>query len=129
MKTQIIEYRDDEYDVVITVKQATLADGLRRQAKIAEMVETLKKEEAQGETRSLIERFAILRLFPECTIGTANIENRDANKKQLSTEMSIADFLELPEALVVMWQTAIYACNPQWILKMEGEAQEPGKKN
>ena len=71
------------------------------------------------------------RALPDCLGATVEIRNLDESKQSLSAELSFDEFLDLPEALIQMWQEATYAVNPHWLPRLReedesGEAPEPG---
>ena len=59
------------------------------------------------------------------------IKNKRGSKKKLRKTITLEQFLELPEALYVIWEKAAYEVNPTWAPQQEeetpeqGEAQEP----
>lgn len=153
MLKKVIEYRDDEFDVLITVRAARVKDGIRRTLimneqlgtnlgeEVARRVEAPKGEE--GETLPLAPPGAgaigirLLRMYtyPACVCSIDKIENLDPAKKELSPDISIEDFLELPDALVMIWEQAAYDANPHWLPRIkplpgkEGEAAKKASSN
>lgn len=98
MRQEVVDYKDDTYDVLITVRAARVIDGIRRTCIMAEQI---------GEP---VEAY----LYPTCICSVDSIENRDPGKKQLSQYLTAEEFLELPEALVILWEEAAYRANPHW---------------
>lgn len=122
LKRSVIEYVDDFFHLRITVRQATLREGLRRTALIARQgiraEEELAKMEEAFDAEKYAEDRALLWMHPSCIAGTESIENLDPEKReQLSLEALAADvqsFFELPDALMVIWEDAVIRLNPQW---------------
>ena len=122
-------YKDDDYDVEIVVRQASYGGGFRRYAILSREQARLKEREEKGDSSDWITQWAALRTLPACVCATAEIRNLDKEKKQLVSEMDLDELLALPEALVIEWEKAIFACNPHWMPTPKedepGEAQEP----
>jgi len=124
MRERKIVYKDDDYDVEIVVRQATLEAGFSRYALQSRERARLKAKDADD---SFMVQWAAIRTLPDCVSGTVEITNKGT--KELSTEMDLEGFMLLPEALVVLWEHAIYECNPHWLPQPkddeQGEASEP----
>lgn len=149
MLKKVVEYRDDEFDVLITVRAARVKDGIRRTLIMNEQLSTNLGEEVarhveapkgeEGETLPLAPLGAgtigirLLRMYtyPACVCSVDKIENLDPTKKELSPDISIEDFLELPDALVMIWEQAAYEANPHWLPRVKplpGKESEEAKK-
>ena len=132
MKESIVQYSDDNYDVTITVRQASLAAAFKSYALRAKgEAEILKRE--KGGMIDIYVRHTARRTFPELYGATVEIINgEDANLK-LPDEMGLDEFLQLPEALIILWERATYETNPQWMPQRKadesGEVSEPVKNS
>ena len=130
MRTRTVVYKDDSYDVEIDVRQAALGGGFRRTALRSRELAQSKKRDAPEGPEGYLAQWVAFRTLPDCLGATAEIRNLDKEKEQLSSEMNLEEFLALPEALVIVWEQAVYECNPHWMpLPKEeeesGEAPEP----
>jgi len=130
MRERTVVYKDDDYDVEIVVRQASVEDSFRRMSLHSR--EKARLTGREGEEFYLPLRWTALRTYPELVSCTAEIKNLDADKKQLSSDLSLDDFLQLPEALVFTWEGATYECNPHLMPQRvqeedkSGEAEGPG---
>ena len=130
MRERTVVYKDDDYDVEIVVRQAALSAGFRRTAlQSREMARLKEKDKVEGAEGYLVQ-WAAFRTLPDCLCASVEVRNLDKEKTQLSSEMDLDQFLSLPEALVIVWEQAVYECNPHWmpIPKEEeksGEVPEP----
>ena len=127
MKSATVVYEDDNYDVEITVRQATVLDGMRR---------AILEIEASAESLVVVEekhagylRFMISEVYPSCMASIESIENGEDAKKKLSKEMSFDEFASLPDALFQQWQKVVYELNLHWVYRRpetkQGEEKEP----
>ena len=127
MRSEKVTYTDDNYDVVISVRQATVLDGMRR---------AILDIEASAESLDLVEekhagylRFMVSEVYPSCMASIESIENGEDAEKKLSKEMSFDDFASLPDALFQQWQKVVYDLNPHWVYRRpetkQGEEKEP----
>ena len=125
MRTRTVVYKDDDYDVELEVCQVSLVQGFRRIALHSRELARLKE---RGQEADLMVQWVAIRSLPDC-LACTNIKNLSKDKKQLPTELSLDEFLALPEALVIVWEQAVYECNPHWLPQRkepeQGEAQEP----
>jgi len=133
-RESVVEYRDDDYNIEITVVQASLERGFTRASLSQRMDAQLrarKIEEGAEIGNELQYRFVAIRTYPEVMAATKQIKNvPDASGKstsQLSLPMSFEDFIALPEALVMLWEQAVYAMNPHWVPKRPKEEAEGGE--
>jgi hypothetical protein len=129
MRERTVIYKDDSYDVEIVVRQATLRQSFVRTKMYSREKAQMKARDAEVQSDPLM-MWTAFRALPDCLGATVEIRNLDKEKQQLSTELSFDEFLELPDALIIMWQEAAYECNPHWVGKTEkedesGEAEGP----
>jgi len=132
-KEKSIEYRDGEYAVRIVVRKATISDGIQRSL----MVVAARREQPIGDDpdpRELTKRVLAAMTYPTCVSATVLIENLDGAETPLNFPISIEDFSNLPDRLVIRWENAVSEMNPHWVpganLEEEeadaaGEAAEP----
>jgi len=138
VKTLKVSYRDDEYDLVLTVRQATILDGMRKAIldleASSEIIKTETKDtptevDAIPEKWSGYLRFMVSEAYPCCVAAIESIENAEDAKKILSKDMTFNEFADLPDALFQQWRKAVYKLNPHWIYKepetKKGEENEP----
>lgn len=132
-----VRYRDEEYNVIIHLRQARVIEGMRRGQIIQERLgrETVKAVAEGGETPltaptptldTLTHRLVSFYTYPACIAATTAIDNLKSytdtsgkehpftSDKELLADIPFEEFLELPEALVVMWEEAAYELNPHW---------------
>jgi len=126
-----VEYSDDSYDVVITVRQSSMKSSIKRQVLQGKQAALLKQREEEGEPAPLHYRYYALRTLPQLFGSTVEIVNAKDAKLKLPDEMDIDEFMELPEALVVLWEEAALGVNPHWMIKDDesGEESEPDKSS
>ena len=129
MRERTVVYQDDDYDVTITVRQASYSIGLKRSVMMAKQWKMVRTMEEGAVNPAIV--WAILRTYPAVVNATVSIENGEDAKTKLELPTSYEELVELPEVLVAMWENAIYEANPAWVPKMkaeedaEGEAKEP----
>ena len=133
MRERTLVYKDDDYDVEIVVRQASYGDGFRRYA-IISREQARWKEQEEGGLADWNRHWAAFRVLPAFTCATVKIKNLDPEKQQLVSEMDLDVLLDLPEALVILWEKAVFECNPHWVPTPavedeSGEAQEPGESS
>jgi len=129
MKSATISYKDDSYDVEITIRQATVLDGMKRAIlEIEATAESLELDLVEEKHVGYL-RFMISEVYPSCLASVESIENGEDAKKKLSKDMSFDEFASLPDALFQQWQKVVYKLNPHWVYRRvetkEGEEQEP----
>ena len=130
MRQHTVVYKDDDYDVEIEVRQTSLSGSYRRVAlQSRELAQSKERGNAKG-PEDYFTQWVGWRTLPSCLGATVEIRNLDKAKTQLPSEMNLDEFLALPEALVIVWERAVYECNPHWMPVSEeeeesGEAPEP----
>lgn len=129
MRESKVEYSDDDYDVVITVRQASMKSSIKRQVLRGKQAALLEQREKEGEPAPFHYRYYALQTLPQLFGSTVEIVNAKGAKLKLPDEMGIDEFMELPEALVALWEEAALGVNPHWLPKDDesGEESEPGK--
>lgn len=127
MKSAIVVYKDDDYDVEITIRQATVLDGMKRA--ILEMEASMEPLDLVEEKYAGYLRFMTSEAYPCCMASVEKFENGEDATKKLSKDMSFEDFANLPDALFQRWQKVAYELNAHWVYKSsgskEGEESEP----
>lgn len=116
MKKSSFDYVDDDFDLTITVKQATVLDGLQRAAltlklKDEDLVSFLTPEIA--ENPGIV--WYLKEMYVATTTLTVDIKSNDPKKKKVSKNLSFEDMLKLPEALQNAWHMTIIGINPQLV--------------
>lgn len=128
MEQATVEYHDGDYNVTIVVQQATVRMGWHRATLIAQYEGQLKQLPAD-EQADLATRYTVYRTLPELMAATLRIKN-GKDSKRLDKNISLKEWFELPEALVMVWEQAVYKINPHWVVKpvetKEGE-ESPGE--
>ena len=121
MRSKTFKYKDDDYDVVFTVRQASIRDGLLRGASLSlGVTENPKKEGASGKDRLF--RVLGVRSYADC-LAVTDVESHGT--KALSLELTLNEFLELPEAMGDPWLDVVYELNPRWSPFTAAKAEEP----
>lgn len=140
MPTREIVYRDDQYNVTIYVKSATVLDGIQHSVYTLEAQDYFFSWQHKNEGASVLERnymyIMCVLTYPAVRAATDKITNhREEGKtyKQLRVPTSVDAFLKLPDTLVRLWSEAAFEVNPHWMIDLDqatgddasGEAQEP----
>jgi hypothetical protein len=105
MKTKTISYEDDDVQAAITVRAATVRDGMQRGRLLAQAFE-------HPESDDTLQTLRVIH-YPACVSaaeGQIVLEGASAAVDQLAFKA----FIGLPERLVEMWLTAVYEINPHW---------------
>lgn len=153
METKVIQYKDSEFNVEIVVRKARLIDGIRRTVLIARERALMlaaygvkPKDDDAKETAELQAAAAMsgeesylwvyrMHTYPPCVAATVEIKNLEGAEVELSKDISPEDFLELPEALVMQWESGVLEINPHWIFRSAKEVkagetpEEAGEEN
>ena len=129
MRSEKVTYADDVYDVVLSIRQATVLDGMRRSIlEIEATAESLELDLVEEKHAGYL-RFMVSEVYPSCMASIESIENGEDAEKKLSKDMSFSEFAGLPHALFDQWQEVSYKLNPHWrYVKPEtkkGEEKEP----
>jgi len=155
MKTSTLHWvsADGDINVDITVSEATLMVGLRRQQLVVQAQAKLRKRgneflswiesavdrdqipdaEEVGQVATVDADYTIwlgyCTWYPACMAATTRIANKKEATQKLSMKMDSDDFMELPEQLVNAWLQKVYDLNPLWQARRgtneEGEAEAP----
>lgn len=99
----------------ITVRQATVLDGMRRGRLIGE---GLNAEESDPERK-----IARVALYPAAMAALVTLISGSSPER--GREMAFDDFCSLPEAVVEAWLAAVYELNPHW---QPGETETAAEK-
>lgn len=153
METKVIAYEDGEYNVEIVVRKARLIDGIRRTVLIAQERAAMlaaygiksKGDDDAAESEEL--RTAMpegaesylwvyrMHTYSPCIAATVEIRNLEGAGMKLSKDISPEEFLELPEALVLLWENGTLEINSHWALRIPKKAEvgetpeEAGEEN
>ncbi len=103
LETKVFAYEDSTYKLTVTVKEANVADGIKFTAMVTQ-AGMIEKEE---DWLTAVYR---IRTFPALICGTQCIEG----EPPVSLEMTFDEFLELPHALIQLWEEAVFELNPLW---------------
>lgn len=133
MPVERIEYKDDKYDVVLTVRQATVIDGMNRSVLVSKMYALAPTRDGASEVEQF-QRVVLIQTYPACLAAT-DIES--SGEVELTTSITPEDFLLLPEVLFKQWEEAVFRLNEHWIFRRtssaegdtEGEASEPNEES
>ncbi len=135
MRKATIEYKDDDYDVIISVQQADVRAGIARSTILNAQILASRKqrEEHPDKPVSVMERAIATLTYPVCIASTTEIVNNEPKTpKQLRLQrLTLDKFLALPDALALIWEEASLEVNPHWVPKLaapEGEEKEPVKE-
>ena len=129
MPTKVITYKDELYNVTLTVRNATVLDGMTRSVLLAQMFAQPLEETVSPEL-ARFRRVLLLHTYPACLAATG-FKNRKATRT-ITAEITPEEFFQLPETLVKEWETAVFEINSHWNPirasdeeETEGEAKEP----
>jgi hypothetical protein len=137
--TKTIEFKDEEYDVKIVIRRATIFDGILRASLQVHVGRELEgRPDKEGEvpelrlTLSLYSRY----VYPACMSCIETLENNPEALKSMGANLSLDEFLGLPEPLVVAWEREVFKLNPSWEYPFRrgpeeadrGEEEEPSDK-
>lgn len=132
MKEETIEYKNDKLNVVLTVRQATVMDGMNRSVLLAKMYGDTPDIDSLSDVERL-RRMLLVRTYPAC-LAVTSVINR--GEDAILMDMTPEQFLTLPDALVMQWEDAVFRLNPHWVIRRrtsqeddeEGEAKEPNEE-
>jgi len=129
MRQEQFHYKDDDYDVAITVRQADVRAGVLRSTILGEQFRAFRKaeEEHPDQPPNIIERAIATLTYPACIAAVLKIENTDLNKPaKLQLPLTLEQFMALPDALAYLWEEAALHVNPHWAPRAPaGEGKEP----
>jgi hypothetical protein len=135
MATREVKYDNGEYNVTITLRTASVLDGMERTLKIeSELLAQGREGENEGIRPAA--RFLRMYTYPNCISCVDSVANAEGAKKELppADALTFEEFSALPEHLVILWHAATLELNPQWVVAMpesaeeaEGEESEPDK--
>jgi len=128
---ETFEYKSDKLNVVFTVRQATVFDGMNRSVLLSQMYSTTPSGEDMSEVERL-RRMLLIRTYPACLAVTSVINRGD---DAILMDMTPEEFLQLPDVLVMQWEEVVFRLNPHWVIRRrssqenvpEGEAKEPSE--
>ena len=139
MRTSEIRYKDDDYEVVIVVRQASVMQGMYRTELVVagekrlyedypELVDT-DNLSAENRVKLNILRMYYQHTFPACIAATKSITCADDTTLLILSQLTMTEFLELPESLVDVWVSAVFTDNPHWMPKLaKSKATDPGEE-
>jgi len=120
MREERINYRDGDFDVVITVGQARVIDSYVRALLAQRATEEKRASKTEGAIESIQETakgIFHMYTFPTLVAGTREIASVNGAKLTLPTDpekLTVADLINLPERLVTKWEEKILDLNPHW---------------
>jgi hypothetical protein len=129
MKTQKVLYKDEEYDLELTVRQATVADGMERSVRLAQLhgsraTKAQDTAKLQENLKDRMHYLLLLQMYPAC-MAVTDIVSRGSIK--VTAEMSPEEFMQLPDKLVVDWERVVFALNEHWVMRRSEESDEKGE--
>lgn len=101
MEVEVI-YKDESYDITLILSSAKVSDAIKRTG--------LQSAIEHPEDSSAL--IAYMTIYPSCLATPTTVENR--GEKEFSLDMTLEDFLSLPDSLVSMWSDAVFEVNPHW---------------
>lgn len=113
-----VEYIDadmgGDYDLVLEVQQANVLLGADYHQLCSEMRDQYPAPEEGDERFAAKQMEWVVRVtrYPACI--TALVDVKSKGKKTVSKDMSVDDFLQLPQVLMEVWYEATLKVNPQW---------------
>jgi len=118
MRTKIVTYQDDNLAVELTVTEATVLVGMRR-TRLKLQGDAIEKEDVGKGTYDSDRHLLRVTIYPDLVAATIDAHGLP------SWPLAFEDFLNLPEALWVQWEDAVYDLNPHWL---PSEAKTPEEK-
>jgi len=126
---KVIEYKDDDLDVRLTINRATVRIGMMRtllqeKARVAAH-ERSPEAITDDELWNDIELWSQINFFPSLIAATSDAKGFE------EWPPTYEQFLELPELLVMEWESAVFELNPHWRPKLpetDAELDEVKKK-
>lgn len=126
---KVIEYKDDDLDVRLTINRATVRIGMMRtllqeKARVAahgRKPETVPDDDLLGESELWVQ----IALYPSLIAATTEATGFE------DWPLSYDQFMELPETLAMEWESAVFELNPHWRPKLpetDAELEEVKKK-
>jgi len=120
-----VHFKDEQLDVTVEVRRATVLDGIRRAALTADVSKALGdddsplsqflKKETGLEITASIAAYTLLRFtYPSCLACVANVTNATDSEFKVETSLTPIDFLSLPELFIEAWEDQVYILNPHW---------------
>jgi hypothetical protein len=105
--TRVVEYDQGGVKARLVVAQATVRMGIERQA----------MQEAARRHRDEMPRVGLLRLltWPDLVASTVDGAITVGETVRPVYDLTFDEWLDLPEALVMEWESAVYALNPHWL--------------
>lgn len=104
MKTVDVTYVDDDYDLVITLREANGFDGIRFSSLQAQASAALSQDASQAE-------FAVyVWTYPACMASLEKVTGKGS--ENLSNTMGVKEFLGLPWNLIRTLESGAYGANP-----------------
>lgn len=121
LATKTVLYQDDKVQAKVVVAKATVRRGLLRSH--------LADEGIRIEHEDALEHLFAWMQYPAAIAGAVSGEVSISGIAFSACELSLKQFLELPEELAVDWLDAVFELNPHWVYK---KAEDPksaeGKK-
>ena len=129
MVTKEVVYKDVEYDLIITVGKADVRMGIRRAVLgDAQSIALGPVPKDRDLTREELElRFLRLATYPMCLAGTVKVQAAPGTKPFDPTNMTVDQFLALPEELVAAWGNEVALLNKHWWPTPEDTSKEKTK--
>jgi len=120
MKKVVVTYKDDDYDVELTIRQATVMDGMDRSANMA-LIHAQPFDVGKASNTDRFRRFMLMQTYSACLAVTEIVNH---GTKKLKKDISPDDFLELPDGLVVPWDNTVFELNPHWVMRTKEDDEK-----
>lgn len=128
--TETLEYQDDEYHVILTLRRATVKQGITRSTLINEALLEARQQQ-RGKTpdpATLGESIIRTYTYPSCVAALVKVENKSVKGKppamKVPDEPTFEEFLDLPDGLAFQWEELAMKLNPHWAPRFPEETEE-----
>ena len=116
---RVVEYQDDTLNVRLAIGPGTALARMRRAVYSGRAMRFLDGMDKQTGVQANAMRITASVLYPDLLGAVVEAEGLDLD------ELSVAQFMELPDTLVTQWENATYEAIPHWAPMFgEDEAQE-----
>jgi len=109
-----VVFKNGDYAIELTVVEAAVRQDIHREALMFKERTAMPDLEEGAPMEDLVRRSYLTVSYPTCIAATTEVKVIEKGKKGISLDMTSAEFLELPAALVRLWSTAVWELNPMW---------------
>lgn len=131
METRTITHKSGGKTYAVTVSEATALQGMRHTIMVSDAIAAIQSAREVGDDEPIAlapmtqEELALNMLrryaWSDCMACVTSSKGLD------TTQLTFADFCNLPEAFVAKWQQAARELNPHWYAEAEPDEEEKKK--